>query len=257
MPKKKSKVEKAKKTKVGKKTTESVTKQVLSEEKVVEKKLASVADTPVEDTPVLETPVVETSEEKVVEEKLASQEDTSEDTDETQVNNDLDISSTITSMFDALIANGEEMLLTQRSLVQLTKKTNKAYTRDRRDFTKNLARSRRQQKKDPNRKKREPSGFAVATDISDKLCDFLGVSRGTQLSRTEVTRKVTTYIREKNLQIAENRRSFVPDNGLQDILGPLQEVDKEKGFTYFNLQRYITPHITSSASTPSVSASSC
>lgn len=252
MPKKKSKLEKAKKAKIGKKSTESVTKQVLSEEKVVEKKLASVVDTPVEDTPV-----VETSEEKVVEEKLASPEDTSEDIDETQMNNDLDISSTITSMFDALIANGEEMLLTQRSLVQLTKKTNKAYTRDRRDFTKNLARSRRQQKKDPNRKKREPSGFAVATDISDKLCDFLGVSRGTQLSRTEVTRKVTTYIREKNLQIAENRRSFVPDNGLQDILGPLQEVDKEKGFTYFNLQRYITPHITSSASTPSVSASSC
>ena len=148
------------------------------------------------------------------------------------------------------------MLNTQRSLLQLSKKTSKAYQRDKRDFSKNLARSRRLQKKDPTRKRREPSGFAVATDISDKLCDFLGVERGTQLSRTEVTRKVTAYIREKNLQIAENRRSFVPDTGLQDILGPLQEVDKEKGFTYFNLQRYITPHITSSAATVT-STSSC
>ena len=136
-------------------------------------------------------------------------------------------------------------------MLQLIKKTSKSYTRERRDYDKNLARERRRARKDPNRKKREPSGFAVATNISDKLCDFLNVPKGTQLSRTDVTRKVTTYIREKNLQISNNRRAFKPDKALKGILGDLQEVDKEKGFTYFNLQRYITPHITSSASSAS------
>ena len=59
------------------------------------------------------------------------------------------------------------------------------------------------------------------------------------------------YIREQNLQVPENRRSFIPDKQLGSILGPLKDIDKDKGFTYFNLQRYITPHITSSASSVS------
>ena len=229
MPKKKAQVEKPKKTK----------KQPVAKDKIVLAKVDNVTDVPA-----------------VVNEDTSAKQ-VNEDNPNQQVNVDPGIANTISSLFDALVVNGEEMLSSQRVMLQLVKKTSKAYSRDCRDFDKNLARTRRQQKKDPNRKKREPSGFAVATDISDKLCDFLGIGRGTQLSRTDVTRKVTAYIRDKNLQIAENRRSFVPDNGLQDILGPLQDVDKDKGFTYFNLQRYITPHITSSASaSASASASS-
>ena len=159
--------------------------------------------------------------------------------------------SSVNAVFESVIAQSENILDTHKQMNSLMKKTFKTYQRERRDYEKNLARERRRLKKDPNRKKREPSGFAVPTDISDTLCDFLGVTHGTQLSRTEVTRKVTAYIRNKNLQVPENRRSFVPDSKLESILGPLQEVDKEKGFTYFNLQRYITPHITSASSSSS------
>ena len=164
-----------------------------------------------------------------------------------------EVKASVSSIFEALIKQGEEINNSHKLMLQLLKKTGKSYARERRDYDKNLARERRRARKDPNRKKREPSGFAVATDISDKLCDFLGVPKGTQLSRTDVTRKVTTYIREKNLQISNNRRAFKPDKALKGILGDLQDVDKEKGFTYFNLQRYITPHITSSAASASSS----
>ena len=41
-------------------------------------------------------------------------------------------------------------------MLQLIKKTSKSYTRERRDYDKNLARERRRARKDPNRKKREP-----------------------------------------------------------------------------------------------------
>ena len=164
-----------------------------------------------------------------------------------------EVKASVSSIFESLIKQGEEINNSHKLMLQLLKKTNKSYARERRDYDKNLARERRRARKDPNRKKREPSGFAVATDISDKLCDFLGVPKGTQLSRTDVTRKVTTYIREKNLQISNNRRAFKPDKALKGILGDLQDVDKEKGFTYFNLQRYITPHITSSAASASSS----
>ena len=74
------------------------------------------------------------------------------------------------------------------------------------------------------------------------MCSFLGLSKGTELSRTDVTKKVTAYIKEKQLQVPTNRRSFVPDKALGSILGPLQEVDKDRGYTYFNLQRYMKPH---------------
>jgi len=161
----------------------------------------------------------------------------------------------VNTIFESVIAQSENILNNNKQMLSLMKKTFKSYQRERRDYEKNLARERRRAKKDPNRKKREPSGFAVATDISTKLCDFLGVDHGTQLSRTDVTRKVTAYIRTKNLQVPENRRSFIPDSKLESILGPLQEVDKDKGFTYFNLQRYITPHITSSASSSKASPS--
>ncbi len=154
----------------------------------------------------------------------------------------------ISAIFETLIAQNDNILNTQRQMLTNMRRVSKLYARDRRDFEKNAARERRRARKDPNRKKREPSGFAVPTSLSNKLCDFLSIPHDTKLSRTDVTRKVTSYIREQNLQVPENRRSFVPDKKLGSILGPLQEVDKTKGFTYFNLQRYITPHITSSAS---------
>ena len=163
-------------------------------------------------------------------------------------NNSEQFMGSINSIFESLIAQNDNILNTQRQMLANMRRVFKLYSRDRRDFEKNAARERRRARKDPNRKKREPSGFAVPTSLSNKLCDFLSVPHDTKLSRTDVTRKVTSYIREQNLQVPENRRSFVPDKKLGSILGPLQEVDKGKGFTYFNLQRYITPHITSSAS---------
>lgn len=196
-------------------------------------KTAKVAKKVVETAPVVE---------KVAEKKVEVQPEV--------VVNSVDDSSTegVTTIFESIIAQNENLLKTQRDMVSLLKRTWKTYSREKKDFEKNVARERRRAKKDPNRKKREPSGFAVATDISSDLCDFLNEPHGTKLSRTDVTRKVTAYIREKNLQVPENRRSFVPDDKLKAILGPLKNIDEDKGFTYFNLQRYITPHITSSAS---------
>jgi chromatin remodeling complex protein RSC6 len=166
---------------------------------------------------------------------------------ETTLSTDTGSISSVESIFEGLIAQNENLLQSQKTMLSTMKKVYKVYIREKKDYKKNADRERRRAKKDPNRKKREPSGFAVATDISDKLAGFLGVNIGTKLSRTDVTRKVTAYIREKNLQVPTNRRSFIPDKSLGSLLGPLKEVDKDKGFTYFNLQRYITPHITSSA----------
>jgi chromatin remodeling complex protein RSC6 len=225
------------KTKTSKADKTKTPKSKVVKSKKTTKKTVSKKTEPVKEE-VVAPPVVE---ETVV--NVASTDTPKED----------EVKASVSSIFESLIKQGEEINNSHKLMLQLLKKTGKSYARERRDYDKNLARERRRARKDPNRKKREPSGFAVATDISDKLCDFLGVPKGTQLSRTDVTRKVTTYIREKNLQISNNRRAFKPDKALKGILGDLQDVDKEKGFTYFNLQRYITPHITSSAASASSS----
>lgn len=92
--------------------------------------------------------------------------------------------------------------------------------------------------------KRPPSGFAKPSLISDTLCQFLGQPSGTEMARTEVTKYLTKYIKEHQLQDSANKRIINCDSALASLLNvkPSDEV------TYFNLQRYMKPHFPKSAS---------
>ena len=83
-----------------------------------------------------------------------------------------------------------------------------------------------------------PSGFVAPTPISDELCDFLGKERGILMSRTEVSKAITMYIRRHSLQNKENGRIINQDEKLSNLL-KLKETDK---LSYFNLQRYLKDH---------------
>lgn len=155
--------------------------------------------------------------------------------------------STVNTILQSLIQTSNNIISNQKQIASQVKIVNRLYKKEIKSIEKAVTKARRNAKKDPNRPKRTPSGFAVPSKISTQMCDFLQIEHGTELSRTDITKKLTTYIREKNLQVPTNRRSFVPDNALGGILGPLKEVDQDKGYTYFNLQRYITPHIVSSS----------
>lgn len=111
-------------------------------------------------------------------------------------------------------------------------------------------RSRRPKSSDPNRAKRPPSGFAKPALISNELCSFLGVESGTEMARTEVTKHLTTYIKEHNLQDQENKRKILPDSALQKLLNvtPSDEV------TYFNLQKFMKVHFPKSGAAATSSA---
>lgn len=99
-----------------------------------------------------------------------------------------------------------------------------------------------QKKKD--KAKKSPSGFAKPCKISDELCEFIGVEKGSELSRTDITRHINTYVKEHNLNNPKNRREFFPDRKLNAILN----VKDGENVTYFILQRLIAHHFPPSIS---------
>jgi hypothetical protein len=97
---------------------------------------------------------------------------------------------------------------------------------------------------------RSPSGFVKPTLISEELASFLGKTVGTEMARTEVTREINAYIRKHNLQDKDNGRKINPDAGLTSLL----KLKTEDELTYFNLQRYMSPHFAKSAKVSSTVA---
>jgi upstream activation factor subunit UAF30 len=89
---------------------------------------------------------------------------------------------------------------------------------------------------------RAPSGFVKPTPISKELAEFLGKTDGSEMARTEVTREINAYIRNNSLQDKENGRRINPDAKLKSLL----KLKKGEELTYFNLQRYMSPHFAKS-----------
>jgi chromatin remodeling complex protein RSC6 len=93
-----------------------------------------------------------------------------------------------------------------------------------------------------NKKKRKgtraPSGFVKPSPISEELSTFLDKAPGTEMARTDVTREINKYIRGKELQDKENGRIIKADAPLKALL----KLDDDVVLTYFNLQKYMSPH---------------
>ena len=121
---------------------------------------------------------------------------------------------------------------------------------DFRTLERNVAREMRAAQKVSKRKRksgnRAPSGFVKPTLIPKELAEFLGQPAGTEWARTEVTREINAYIRQHNLQDKENGRKINPDTKLRSLL----QLKKGEELTYFNLQKYMSPHF--AKATPAV-----
>ena len=84
-------------------------------------------------------------------------------------------------------------------------------------------------------KPKKETVFTRPTAISDALCTFLGVPKGTLISRSEVTSRVCKYAREKGLM---EKKAIKADGALRKLL-QLKEGDELK---ILNLQRYLKIH---------------
>ena len=133
------------------------------------------------------------------------------------------------SEFDVLLTQVQLVTLQMNSIKNAIKTLEKKTSRDLKHATKSKKKSKAL---------RKPSGFVKPARISNELATFLNQPPGTELARTEVTKVINAYIRANNLQDPSNGRIILPDPKLSDLLN----VKKEDELTYFNLQRYMSPH---------------
>lgn len=137
-----------------------------------------------------------------------------------------------------IVSDIEKLARIIRGLASDLKKVKRAYSKEHRGLEK-MAKGKKRRARDPNAAPRAPSGFNKPGPLSKDLCKFLKVPENTELSRPDVTKRLTAYIKENSLQNEANKREILPDKKLAKLLtGPTDGT----ALTFFNLQRYIKHH---------------
>ena len=87
---------------------------------------------------------------------------------------------------------------------------------------------------------KKPSVFTKPQQITDNLCVFLGKPKGTQVSRSDVTRGIMDYVKKHSLN---NKQDINPDAALRKLL----DVKEGEKVTILNLQRFLKNHYVKTA----------
>lgn len=100
-------------------------------------------------------------------------------------------------------------------------------------------------KTNKNRGQNQNSGLQKPVIISEEMAEFANWSPDELHSRVEVTKKICTYVKEKDLQKPENKRLILLDSVLKKLL---RFEDNE--LSYPHIQKYIGVHFTNPPKLP-------
>ena len=132
----------------------------------------------------------------------------------------------------------EQLKVLQNSLKELTVYTSKLEKRVAKD--QKVLQKRVNGKRKRTNTSSSPSGFSKPGPVSDELRAFLKLDKDELISRTQVTKKITAYLQEHNLQKDKDKRSIHPDKALAKLLR--YDAKKDEPLTFFNLQRFMKVH---------------
>ena len=134
---------------------------------------------------------------------------------------------TFDTIFETINTVKTQVLLVQKQLKQLERQVKK----ENKDMISKL-------EKVKGKKRKNLSGFAKPSSISDELCVFMNIKQGTHVARTEVTRYIISYIKENQLESKENKKIIVPDKKLKELL----QLNLDEELTYFTIQKFMNKH---------------
>jgi len=83
-------------------------------------------------------------------------------------------------------------------------------------------------------KRKAPSKFMAPLKVSKDLAVVVGKG---PMPRTEVTKKLWSYIKRKKLQDPENRRNINPDSALSKVFG------SKRAINMFKMTKLISKHL--------------
>ncbi len=137
------------------------------------------------------------------------------------------------TQIDELTAQHSALSVALKSLNTAMKSLVKEHAKERKDLLKKAEKNTRR-----SRTTRNPSGFAKSAPISDELATFLGVEKGSQLARTDATRRINAYIKSNKLQDEKAKKNILCDEKLKALLKP----SEGEVVHFFNLQRFLKKH---------------
>lgn len=112
-------------------------------------------------------------------------------------------------------------------------------TRGLQDELKHIHKSIRHSNKQSKNKKKKPQ---VKLVVSSELKNFLSISDDIKLTKAEVMKQVSTYIKEKHLQIQEDKRRFKPNKELSKIFG-IKSNKSTPALTFVEINKYVSHHL--------------
>lgn len=105
-----------------------------------------------------------------------------------------------------------------------------------------MVRKMRNQQDDPDGEKAKErsknNGFNRPQVVSPELRKFLGLGEEEMISRSEVTKRLNTYVKDSGLKHPDNGRVIILDDKLTALLKPPEGVQ----VTFLNVQKYLSPH---------------
>lgn len=135
--------------------------------------------------------------------------------------------------FKAVVTALDDAMTTIKGLKSRLQKLEKQVHRDHRANIKKI-RGKKRRVADPN----NPSGFNKPGPVSNELRKFLSLKKDELISRTDVTKSIHTYCKDKGLQDNKDKRILKPDASLRKLL----KMGKTDELTFFNLQKYMKVH---------------
>ena len=213
---------------VKKEKTKKVKKEKTKEVTKVEVSVKENTKVPSED----DADVVDDDE--AVDDKVCGETEGSEECDE-QFNENREKTD---ELLKSLISVVQDRIASDKNLLSSLRELNRQVTRERKEVGKIVKKLNKGQRKKRRGGNKSPGGFTKPAPLSSQMCTFLEVTEGTELPRTEVTRRVNAYVKNNDLQNPENKKQILADEKLKSLLY-LKDDDE---LTYFNLQRFMKVH---------------
>jgi chromatin remodeling complex protein RSC6 len=137
----------------------------------------------------------------------------------------------VVAQLNSTIAALEEQISTLqaglRTAVASVKSVQKLAAR----VVKKAGKRRAKKARDPSK----PSEFEKPKQVTDELCAFLGVAKGTLITRADVTRGVTNYAKTRGLM---DKQKIKADAPLRKLLG----VSESDELSILTLQKFLKHH---------------